>query len=113
MLRRFFLSCALLIAGFTAGMVLTARSESRAGELAFEAPPPAAAEQTAARPSTAAVPAVANIAASGGLADFSKIAGQAVKGVANISSLQVVRTSNSPFGSDPFFRYFYDDDRAF
>ena len=45
--------------------------------------------------------------------DFSKVAGQAVKGVANISSLQVVRTSNSPFGSDPFFRYFYDDDRAF
>jgi serine protease Do len=47
------------------------------------------------------------------MVDFSKVAGQAVKGVANISALQVVRTSNSPFGSDPFFRYFYDDDRAF
>jgi len=31
-----------------------------------------------------------------------------VKGVANISSLQVVRT-NSPFGSDPFLRYFFGD----
>jgi Do/DeqQ family serine protease len=47
------------------------------------------------------------------MADFSKIAGQAVKGVANISSLQVVRTSNSPFGSDPFFRYFFGDDDPF
>jgi Do/DeqQ family serine protease len=53
------------------------------------------------------------VAGNGGMADFSKIAGQAVRGVANISSLQVVRTSNSPFGSDPFFRYFYDDDQAF
>ena len=48
-----------------------------------------------------------------GRSDFSEIAGEAVKGVANISSLQVVRTPNSPFGSDPFFRYFFDDDRAF
>jgi len=109
MVRRVFLSCALLTAGFTAGIVLTARSESRA--VAIEAPPPAAG-QAAARPSVAAPP-VASTTVGGGMADFSKIAAQAVKGVANISSLQVVRTSNSPFGSDPFFRYFYDDDRAF
>jgi serine protease Do len=37
------------------------------------------------------------------------VAGQAVKGVANISSLQVTRTSNSPFAADPFFRYFFGD----
>ena len=37
----------------------------------------------------------------------------AVKGVANISSLQVVRTRNSPFPNDPFFRYFFGDDEQF
>ena len=41
--------------------------------------------------------------------DFTRIAGQAVKGVANISSLQVVRRPNSPFANDPFFRYFFGD----
>jgi Do/DeqQ family serine protease len=46
--------------------------------------------------------------------DFTRIAGQAVRGVANISSLQVVRTPNSPFANDPFFRYFFgDDEQAF
>src|SRR5204862_3372141 len=69
---------------------------------------PEAAPQAPARPAAAPPVVVA-----GGMADFSKIAGEAVKGVANISSLQVVRTTNSPFGSDPFFRYFFDEDRAF
>src|SRR5262245_64001840 len=41
--------------------------------------------------------------------DFTRIAGQAVKGVANISSLQVVRAPNSPFANDPFFSYFFGD----
>ena len=106
MLRKFFLSFVLIAAGFAAGMVLTGRttSESRAEELAL----PQAAPRAAARPA-----APAPVVVGGGMADFSKIAGEAVKGVANISSLQVVRTSNSPFGSDPFFRYFFDDERAF
>ena len=106
MLRKFFLSFVLIAAGFAAGMVLTGRttSESRAEELAL----PQAAPRAAARPA-----APAPVVVAGGMADFSKIAGEAVKGVANISSLQVVRTSNSPFGSDPFFRYFFDDERAF
>ena len=47
------------------------------------------------------------------MADFSTVAGRAVKGVVNISSLQVVRMPNSPFASDPFFRYFFRDDDAF
>jgi serine protease Do len=51
-------------------------------------------------------------AVSGG-PDFTRIAGQAVKGVANISSLQIVRGRPSPFSSDPFFRYFFGDDNAF
>ncbi len=108
MLRRVFLPFVLLVAGFSAGLALTARTESRASESA----PPAAVAQAPARPPATAAP-VAASAVGGPMLDFSKVAGQAVKGVANISSLQVVRTSNSPFGSDPFFRYFYDDDRAF
>jgi serine protease Do len=45
--------------------------------------------------------------------DFTRIASQAIRGVANISSLQVVRTPNSPFSSDPFFNYFFGNDEAF
>ena len=108
MLRRLFLPCVLLVAGFSAGLALTARTESRAGE---SAPPPEVAQAQTRPPATVAPVAASTVG--GPMLDFSKVAGQAVKGVANISSLQVVRTSNSPFGSDPFFRYFYDDDRAF
>jgi serine protease Do len=36
-----------------------------------------------------------------------------VRGVANISSLQVSQGRNSPFASDPFFRYFFGDDQGF
>jgi serine protease Do len=104
MIRKFFFTLVFIAAGFVGGMLMSERtaSESRAEELAL----PQAAPRTAVRPAAAPV-------AAAGMADFSKIAGEAVKGVANISSLQVVRTTNSPFGSDPFFRYFFDDDRAF
>jgi len=51
---------------------------------------------------------------SSGGPDFTRVAGQAVKGVANISSLQVVRARNTPFPNDPFFRYFFNgDDEVF
>jgi serine protease Do len=39
--------------------------------------------------------------------DFTGIAGAAVKGVANISSVQIVRGRRSPFADDPFFQYFF------
>ena len=42
-----------------------------------------------------------------GLPDLTGIAAQAVKGVVNISSVQVVRRPNSPFANDPFFEYFF------
>jgi len=108
MLRRLVLSFVLVVAGFVAGMVLTARTriatDSRADE--FTVPPPVAqAARTPVAPAPVVVP--------GGGPDFTKIAGQAVRGVANISSLQVVRAPNSPFGNDPFFRYFFGDDQAF
>jgi Do/DeqQ family serine protease len=71
-------------------------------------PPPAPQLQTAQAPAVSLPPAF-----NGGFPDFSKVAGDAVQGVANISSLQIVRTTNSPFGNDPFFRYFFGDDQGF
>src|SRR5215467_9615263 len=110
MTRRLFLAFVLITAGFVGGLLLTARlhiaADSSADEVALPAtpePPPAASGQ--ARPVT---PAPAPPVVSAG-PDFTRVAGQAVKGVANISSLQVTRTSNSPFAADPFFRYFFGD----
>src|SRR5215471_15657670 len=110
MTRRLFLAFALITAGFVGGLLLTARlhiaADSSADEIALPAtpePPPAASGQ--ARPVT---PAPALPVASAG-PDFTRVAGLAVKGVANISSVQVVRTTNSPFAADPFFRYFFGD----
>jgi serine protease Do len=45
--------------------------------------------------------------------DFTRVAAQAVKGVANISSITVVRTRNSPFSDDEVFRYFFGDTDMF
>ena len=53
------------------------------------------------------------MAFSSGGPDFTRVAGQAVKGVANISSLQVVRQPNSQFENDPFFQYFFGNQDAF
>ena len=108
MLRRVSLSLVLLLAGFVAGLVLSThvRTSAEPRTPVVAAPPPAAAQLA---PPITAPP----IAVSGGLSDFSRVASQAVKGVANISSLQVVRTTNSPFGNDPFFRYFFGDDQGF
>jgi serine protease Do len=105
LLRKLFVGAVLVIAGFAGGLVLTARlrpvAESRAEAAPAPAPEPAAAPQARGTAAAAAV-------VTGG-PDFTRIAGQAVKGVANISSLQVVRTPNSPFAADPFFRYFFGE----
>jgi serine protease Do len=114
MLRKLFAALVLLAAGFIGGMLLTARlhisNESLADELTT--PPTASRPSTSftSSPAPAAAPAPATppLAAVG--PDFTHIAGQAVKGVANISSLQVSRSVNSPFASDPFFRYFFGDE---
>ena len=114
LLRKLFVGSVLVIAGFAGGLVLTARlrpvSESRAEALSATSAPRAAAPQPAAAAVQARgsiAPAAAVVVASG--PDFTHVAGQAVKGVANISSLQVVRTPNSPFAADPFFRYFFGE----
>jgi len=107
LLRRLFLSFVFVFAGFVAGLVVTGRmrtaSESRAETPATGgAPQPQA---PAPRPSGAP-------AAAGAIGpDFTRVAASAVKGVANISSMQVVRQqTRSPFPQDDFFRYFFGDD---
>jgi Do/DeqQ family serine protease len=111
MLQRLFVPFVLVVAGFVAGMVLTARMRvADESHSVAPAPSPAFAELDVPPPAAAPAPAPA---AAAGLPDFSAIAGEAVKGVANISSLQVVRTPNSPFDNDPFFRYFFGDDPGF
>jgi Do/DeqQ family serine protease len=119
MVRRLTLSVLLIVAGFIGGIVVTGWVRAAEVFRASEAARPAA----AAPAPTTAVPPVVPVPApaaplqpggfSGGGPDFTRVAGLAVKGVANISSLQVVRTRNSPFPNDPFFRYFFGDDDQF
>src|SRR5882672_6504161 len=116
MFQRLTLSLVLIVAGFIAGTLVTDRM--RAATDAHPAAAPRAVDQPlpAPRPSPvpAAPPAMATMPATvvGG-PDFTKVAAQTVRGVANISSLQVIRTRNAPLSNDPFFRYFFGDDDAF
>src|SRR3954468_22677977 len=104
MIRRVLLTFLLVFAGFIAGLVITGRMRTAADSRAE--PLPAAGPQGA-TPRPAPSASTAPLAAAGVGPDFTRIAGQAIKGVANISSLQVVRRPNSPFGDDPFFQYFF------
>ena len=97
MLRRFLFALVLVSAGFAFGLVLTGRFRSASDSFA------ATADQ-AARPAPAATPAAAPVPA---LPDFSAVAARASGGIVNISSVSMVRESNSPFANDPFFRQFF------
>ena len=115
MLRRIARSrrCCLVAAGFVAGLVVTGpdaqrRRGSARRALAAGAQPR---RPTSGRRARAAAAALAPPARRDRISRASPA--RRVKGVANISSLQVVRTPNSPFGNDPFFRYFFGDDDAF
>jgi serine protease Do len=99
----------LVIAGFTGGLVVTARLRPATESRAEASPAPVPAPAGPAAQVRSSTPAVAAAVAVTGGPDFTRIAGQAVKGVANISSLQVVRTPNAPFAADPFFRYFFGE----
>ena len=109
MFRRLLVSVVLVSSGFAAGLVLTGRmrtaSETRAEvESGPQAPGPA-------RP---AVPAASATPPVNPGPDFTRVAAQAVKGVANISSITVVRQRQaSPFPDDEFFRYFFGDSDMF
>ncbi len=110
MSKRFLLSLGLVLAAsaFVAGLLTAGRIRAAADARADEVP--SAAPTSPLDLQRAPAPTVATAAGP----DFTRVAGQAVKGVANISSLQVVRTPNSPFANDPFFRYFFgDDEQAF
>jgi serine protease Do len=106
--HRTLLSLVFVGAGFVAGLVLTGGMHS-ASDSRAEAPLEelAQAPQTPAPRSAPAAP----VAVPG--PDFTRIAAQSVKAVANISSLRVVRRPNSPFVDDPFFRYFFGDQDMF
>jgi serine protease Do len=93
-MRRLLLPVLFVTCGFMGGMVLTGRLRS--------------AEEARAEPRQAAAPLPA-ASATGGLQDLSGVAAKAIPSVMNIASLQVVRTQNSPFTSDPLFRYFFGD----
>ena len=113
MFRRLTLSLMLIVAGLVAGLVVAGRMRTAANSDAAERPRAAAGPDQRAASAPAAAAPVQPSGFSGGGPDFTRVAGQAVKGVANISSLQVVRTRNSPYPNDPFFRYFFGDDDQF
>jgi serine protease Do len=106
MVRRFLVSVVLVVAGFMAGLVLTGRmrtaTDSRADVSMASHTPQSPVPRAATPPVVAAA-----------VPDFTRIAAQTVKAVANISSLQVVRRQNTPFLNDPFFSYFFGDQDAF
>jgi Do/DeqQ family serine protease len=108
MVRRFLLTLVLVLAGFVAGMVVTGRLRiaNTSEALTSGAAAPSAEEPQARPQQSSPLPSAAPFV---GAPDFTRIAGVAVKGVANISSLQVVRRPNSPFDNDPFFQYFFGD----
>ncbi len=90
---------ALLLAGVLMGFILSGRATDQPEAIA-RAPLAAAVEQPAAPPAQV----VGNAAP-----DFTRVAAQTVRAVTNISSVQVVRRSASPFANDPFFQYFFGD----
>jgi Do/DeqQ family serine protease len=113
MLRKLSAAFVLLAAGFIGGLLLTARlhisNESLADELKTAEAGPRSSTAVSALPPPAVTPVPASPATGAVGPDFTHIASQAVKGVANISSLQVERRPNSPFANDPFFRYFFGE----
>ena len=110
-MRRLAIPVLLIVLGFAAGLTVTSRT--RAAAEMTPAPAPAAGAEPAPPPGAPAVDAqrpsspTAGSVASG--PDFTRVATTAVKGVANISSVQLVERRTSPFANDPFFQYFFGD----
>ena len=91
---------ALLLAGVLMGFILSGRAIEQPAEIERAPVAPAAVEPPPAQPAQV----VGNAAP-----DFTRVAAQTVRAVTNISSVQVVRRSASPFANDPFFQYFFGD----
>ncbi len=98
--RRLIFATLFLTCGFLVGIVVTGRLRTGTSDAAAQAPAPAAV-------AVVGTGGVAGLAP--GLPDFSAVAGRTVPAVANISSQQVTRRSNSPLSNDPFFRYFFGE----
>jgi Do/DeqQ family serine protease len=96
--RRVALAFLLLTCGFMAGLVLMGRMRTASTEVSAQV----ASSPAGPGPAAGAAPGAA-------LPDFTGVAARTVPVVANISSMQVVRRSNSPFANDPFFRNFFGD----
>jgi Do/DeqQ family serine protease len=108
--KRLLAPALLIVLGFAAGLTVTSRT--RAAADAPPAPAAAAPIEPAAPPAVsgdAQRPAPAPAATPAAGPDFTRVATAAVKGVANISSVQVVQRRTSPFANDPFFQYFFGD----
>ncbi len=97
-MRRLAIFAALVLAGLTAGLVVSGRTGATDDAVA--------ADQAAAAPRPAR-PDAAPVAAAG--PDFTRVAEQTTGAVTNIASLQKVQRSASPFSNDPFFQYFFGD----
>jgi serine protease Do len=102
-MTRLILTLALVIASFAAGMAVSGRTGTP-DEIALP-PAPTGVTQPSAPP--AAEPPPGTLAAA---PDFTTVAARTIRGVTNISALQIVRRPTSPFANDPFFRYFFGDD---
>jgi Do/DeqQ family serine protease len=98
-LKRLSISLIFVIAGLIAGIVLTGRMRSNEVAIAQPGEPSDGAGDDTQR-AQAAVTAVPG-------PDFTRVADQTVRAVANISSVQVVRQRTSPFSYDPFFEQFF------
>ena len=97
-MRRVVLTLVLIALGFVAGTLVTGRMQT------LEPAPAAQASATIAPATQAPSP------RPGGPPDFTDVAARTIAGVTNISAVQVLRRSASPFANDPFFRYFFGDD---
>jgi Do/DeqQ family serine protease len=106
MIPRVLTLVALMTGSFLAGLVVMDRTRAASTELVAPLPAGPSAPGTPAPAPVAPLPPQAGVSS---LPDFTSVSQRAVGGVVNVSAIQVVRTSNSPFSDDPFFRYFFDD----
>jgi serine protease Do len=88
-----------LALGLIGGIMLTGRLRNDTVVIAQPGAPSADAAKQ--RGTAVAIPATGP--------DFTRVAEQTVRAVANISSIQVVRRRTSPFFTDPFFQQFFGD----
>jgi serine protease Do len=106
-MRRLTLATVFLVFGFVAGLVLTGRMRSAAevgAQGTAEVPDQGSPVAPASRSVSTAV---------AGMPDLTNAAQLAIASVPNISSTSVVRTPNSPFANDPFFREFFGGNSPF